>query len=112
MVSVRLLAGLVEIIYPLCKGTRTPFELYWLRFCTMGSSPHPRSWCALSLPSTHPQMIGHDLRKPEEIRGISTMLLSGLRDRYPSGIVQDVIHYSGDVRSGKDTGGWKVAVGH
>jgi pantoate--beta-alanine ligase len=40
--------------------------------------------------STYPRTIEQDLRKLEEIGGVDAVFLPGVKDMYPSGIVQDV----------------------
>ena len=40
--------------------------------------------------STYPQTIEQDIRKLEEIGGVDAVFLPGVKDMYPSGIVQDV----------------------
>jgi len=45
--------------------------------------------------STYPQTIEQDLRKLEEIGGVDAVFLPGVKDMYPSGIVQDVEQQKG-----------------
>jgi pantoate--beta-alanine ligase len=45
--------------------------------------------------STYPQTIEQDLHKLEEIGGVDAVFLPGVRDMYPSGIVQDVEQQKG-----------------
>jgi len=40
--------------------------------------------------SSYPRTIEQDLRKLEEIGGVDAVFLPGMKDMYPSGIVQDV----------------------
>ena len=45
--------------------------------------------------STYPQTIEQDVHKLEEIGGVDAVFLPGVRDMYPSGIVQDVEQQKG-----------------